>query len=386
MVRFGAARNYRNMFSGGLLFVIFRLMQSTQFYLAQYFKFIRSLISAHNDAGVVGLDLGTNVCRAVKIIPQKGSFELTGFLSVPFKENDVKSALSSVVRTFSQEKRPPLFVGGVSGRGTLVRYIDMPRMSLSDLRKAFSIEVERYFPFPKDTIYTDCHVLDPESADRRMSVLIAAVKREMVDSRLKLLKESGVELAALTINSVALANAAIFFSLGLNPGGVTNSAFASALLEINESHAHLMIFVNGVPRFSRDIFIGTGEMIKRISNACALSPEAARAALFSFSEDERVLRIVETVVANLLAEVRLSFDYFGNEKNIPITRLFLLGEGVMAVGLEKGFARAIDGPVAVWDPFSVVSIGSGVDKKMLAAEGKSAITALGLALNEYYPA
>lgn len=374
------------MFSAAPIFVIFKSMQSIQIYLSQYFKFVSSLISAQNDAGVVGLDLGSNVCRAVKIIPQKNTFELTGFLSIPFKDNDAKSALSSVVKAFSQGKTIPAFVGAVSGRGTLVRYIDMPRMSLSDLRKAFGLEVERYFPFPKDTIYTDCHILDPESQDRRMSVLIAAVKREMVDARLKLLKESGIDPAVLTINSVALANAATFFASGLNAVGATNSALASALLEINEANAHLMIFVNGIPKFSRDIFIGTAEMIKRISNACSLSPEAAHAALFSADQDERVVRIAETVVANLVAEVRLSFDYFGNEKNISVAKLFLLGEGVMVPGLEAGFARAIDVPAEAWDPFSGIRIGPDVDKGRLAAEGRSAITALGLALNEYYSA
>jgi type IV pilus assembly protein PilM len=372
------------MFSAAPIFVIFKSMQSIQTYLSQYFKFIRSVISAHNDAGVVGLDLGSSTCRAVKIVPQQNTFELTGFICIPFKDNEAKNALLSVVKAFSQGKTVPAFVGAVCGRGTLVRYIDMPRMSLSDLRKAFSIEVERYFPFPKDTIYTDCHILDPDSQDRRMSVLIAAVKREMVDARLKLLKECGIDPAVLTINSVALANAATFLASGLNAPGTMNSA--SALLEINEAHAHLMIFVNGIPKFSRDIFIGIAEMIKRISNACSLSPEAARAALFSADQDERVVRIAETVVANLVAEVRLSFDYFGNEKNIPIAKLFLVGEGVMVPGLESGFTRAFDVPVAAWDPFSGISIGPGVDKGRLAAEGRSAIIALGLALNEYYSA
>ena len=80
-------------------------------------------------------------------------------------------------------------------------------MPLEDLRKSYIFELDKYFPFDPKSIYTDCSILDPEGKDKKMLVLLAAVKKEMVDERLKLFKEAGLELNRVTINSIAIANA-----------------------------------------------------------------------------------------------------------------------------------------------------------------------------------
>ena len=112
----------------------------------------------------------------------------------------------------------------------MIRYVDLPRMPMDDLRKSYVYDLDKYFPFDPKSIYTDCSILNPDRKEKKMVVLLAAVKKEMVDERVKLFEETGFELNRVTINSIAIANA--FNRLG---PPVTPSGKAKAVLDIGGS-------------------------------------------------------------------------------------------------------------------------------------------------------
>jgi type IV pilus assembly protein PilM len=255
-------------------------------------------------------------------------------------------------------------------------------MSESDLKKAFTIEADKYFPFPKETVYIDCHIADPKGTDRKMSVFIAAVKKEMVDGRLKILKDAGIEPVVVTLGGIAVANAfSAFPPAVLSQSGAKG---AVAIVDIGETSTNLMIFTEGSLRFSRDIFIGIADFVKRVANIVGCPPADARAALYSSApRQEAMQRALETAVTGLVSELRLSFDYFTTEKNTPITQLFPIGDGAAVPGIETAFAMSFDMPSFVWNPFEKLSLGPGIKREDVDKDGRRFITALGLALNEY---
>jgi type IV pilus assembly protein PilM len=356
--------------------------------LDAYFKMIKRLIPVNAQSSVIGLDISPSSCKAVELSFKNNGFELLSWVVEPLAEPDDKSALASLGKIASafglQAKSRPVIVS-VGGKGTLVRYVDMPRMSPADLRRAFAIESDKYFPFPKDTVYTDCHILDTLDSNRKMSVLVAAVKKELVDGRMKLLKDAGMEPLAVLLNSVAMANAfAVFPPEGFAGGAGTREFKACAVIDIGEAGTNLMIIFAGIPRFNRDIFIGTQEIHKRVANLLGVSPVEARALLAPGVElKEPAQKGVEAVMASLIAEIRLSFDYFVTEKNLAVTQLFLAGEGALIPGVTKAFKESLDIPVSVWDPFAKMPVAATVSKEGLKANSSRLITALGLALNEY---
>ena len=76
----------------------------------------------------------------------------------------------------------------------------------------------------------------------------------------------------MTINSIATANA--FNRLGPQ---VTASGKAKAVLDIGGSASCLMIFKDSSPRFTRDIFVGSQELTKKIANALGVDDTQAEA-------------------------------------------------------------------------------------------------------------
>ena len=230
----------------------------------------------------------------------------------------------------------------------MIRYVDLPRMPLEDLRKSYIFDLDKYFPFDPKSIYTDCSILDPEGKDKKMLVLLAAVKKEMVDERLKLFKEAGLELNRVTINSIATANA--FNRLGPQ---VTASGKAKAVLDIGGSASCLMIFKDSSPRFARDIFVGSQELTKKIANA--LGVDAGQAETIKRQPGDKLAQVIEACdmpINNLITEIRLSIDYFMTEKNIQVDELFLAGGGSLLKGIEGVFEKNLGLPVKIWNPLS----------------------------------
>ncbi len=337
----------------------------------EYLKLINRFLPKPARPVVIGIDIGTSSIKAVEIalIPGNG-YEIRHWAIEPIEANDAKSALARLMTKLNLAEKVP--VTSVSGKGTLIRYIDLPRIPLDDLRKSFVYDLDKYFPFDPQSIYSDCNILDPQSKDKKMSVLVAAVKKEMIDERLKLFKDVGFELSHITTNSIATANA--FEVLGPK---VSNSGHAKAILDIGGSVSNLIILKDLSPRFTRDIFVGSHELTKQISNV--LGVDFAQAEILKTApgdKHDQIISACETPINNLITEIRLSLDYFMTEKNIQVDELFLVGGGSLLKGIEASFEKNLGMPVKIWDPLN----GIRLSEQVAAGDIKNYSSQLGVAI------
>jgi len=331
----------------------------------QYLSLLSKFMPKPAAAPVIGIDIGTSSIKAVELGLSAGAVEIRRWAIEPLVGNDTKSALKKIGERLDFKDQS--LVSSIFGKGTLIRYVDLPRMPLEDLRKSYIYDLDKYFPFDAKSIYTDCCILDPENKDKKMLVLLAAVKREMVEDRLKLFKDAGFELNRVTINSIAIANA--FDRLGPE---VTASGKAKAVLDIGGSSSCLMIFKDSTPRFARDIFVGSQEMTKKIANA--LGVDEGQAEAIKRQPGEKLAQVIEAcdmLINNLITEIRLSMDYYMTEKNIQVDELFLGGGGSLLNGIEGVFEKSLGLPVKIWDPLLKVRLNApaaGEDIKSYAAQ------------------
>jgi type IV pilus assembly protein PilM len=351
--------------------------------LENYFRFVKQLLPDEKGITKVGLDIGVNSCKFIALAKMGDKYEIQAWGIEPIGPGGLVQCLKTLAGKYNFSNKSP--VSSVSGKGTLIRYIDMPRMSLDELKKSFSIEVDKYFPFDQNSIYTDCSILDPKSKEKKMAVLIAAVKKEMVDERVQAVVGAGLEPQQVTINAIAVANA---FQL-MGSGDKTDSAeksknAAKAILDIGDSVSNLMILKDGVPRFTRDIFIGSQEITKRIVNTFGLDADAAENLKRNPGDQaESVFNACEPTIMNWISEIRLSLDYFITEKNIQVDQLLLTGGGSMMQNLETLFEKNLDLTVRKWDLLSGLSFAPDVAKEEVAKHAPRLSVAIGLALSQY---
>jgi type IV pilus assembly protein PilM len=346
-----------------------------------YFDLVKRQMPVVKERGAIGIDAGQLSVRIVELSRSKGFFCLERVLVVPQDGWDEKSSLAKVMAGLDLAKQPRPVVVSVSGKGTLLRFIDFPRMPLHELKKAFLMQVEKYFPFPKDTILSDCVILDPDGTDKKMSVMAVAVKKDLFEARSKSFKGAGVEASAVSLSPAALANAFAAFPPSAAEAGQEKKI--TVLVDIADQGTSLLGMVEGMPKFFRDVPIGVAEIVKRIVNSSGVAASEVRDMLSSAERPEPVAKAFEAVMASLAAEIKMSFEYFMTEKNIPVGRIYIVGEGARTVGLEKALAASMTIPLSAWNPLEKIERAPQVDGELVGREGVALAAALGLALQEY---
>ncbi len=342
-----------------------------------YLGFVNRLIPKHTQVPVVGIDIGTSYVKAVQITKPGNAFVLDAWGIERIEGGNAPEALRKLLAgvDFSSEKVP---VTSVSGKGTLIRYMDMPQMPLEDLRKSLTFDLDKYFPFDPQSIYTDCAILDQKPKEKKMSVLVVAVKKEIIDERIKLFKEAGLELGHITVNSIALANA--FSSVGPT---VVSSANAKAVLDIGGAVSNISMIKDASPLFTRDIFIGNQDITLQAANI--LGVEASKPEELNRTIGQQTSEVLEAfgaAVSNLVGEVRLSLDYFMTEKNIQVDEMYLLGGGSLTKGMEHIFEKQLGMSVRRWDPLALVQLGASATASDVRTFSSQLGVAIGLGVSK----
>jgi type IV pilus assembly protein PilM len=344
-------------------------------YITRYLNFVKKFIPTQPDSTFIGLDVGANECRLVELKRAGKNFEVTKCACEPIHGSNpleaVKNAMLNVDTAHAQ------IHASVQGKGTLIRYIAMPRMSIEELRNSFSLESDKYFPFAQDKIYTDCHILDPQGKSKQMEVLAAASTKDLIDARIKLLNEAGVQADSITLNSIALAN----IVNTLEGRDNLQEPLVQAIVNIGDFVSSVTIMAGALPRFSRDIFIGGMDLRKRISNALGVSEEDAGELLSKpLDKEKEVTAACESIFQNITQEIRLSFDYFSTEKNKEVTRVLLAGEIANNPGIKKMLQENLEMDVEIWCPSEKIPCAEGTISEELKTNAQKYSVALGLAL------
>lgn len=345
-------------------------------YLKRYFNFIRQFIPAKSVAPAVGIDMGAGDCKMVEIIFRENQFFLNHWDTKNFGD-DAATSLKSILDGLEVPTKSPNIA--VFGKGSLIRYVELPRMTLDDLKKSFAIESDKYFPFEQDQIYTDCAILDPDGKGKKMMVIAAAARREIVDEQVALFEKLGLHINIVSMNAVVLLN--VINRLGLKDPVEKDGALA--VLDMGESVSSLSILVNNVPWFSRDIFIGGKDFTKKIQSVLGVGAKEAEELKKNPGEHkDKVQEACDVVIASVLQEIQLSFDYFNTDKNRDIKKLLLTGGGSMLTGIVESFEKNVEIPVVIWNPFENVVIPENL-KSEFEHQALRFGVALGLALYDY---
>src|SRR5256885_14357226 len=103
--------------------------------------------------------------------------------------------------------KPKNVVTAVGGRDVIIKKIPMDRMKEAEAREVIRWEAEQHVPFDMDNVELDFQILDPDGAGLPMTVLLVAAKRELVDHKMSLLADVGLQPSIIDVDAFALHNA-----------------------------------------------------------------------------------------------------------------------------------------------------------------------------------
>ena len=323
----------------------------------------------------VGLDIGTQVVKVVKLRFTQDVVELVDFALEPMQAEPIE-----VLKKLKSAHGLEVVNIAFSGPATVIRDINFPKMSAAELKQALKFEVQKHIPFPVAEVNLDGCILKDDLPDNKMLVLLAAVKKDFISQRLKFMEDAGLKANIIEIDSLALINA---FNFNYVPEDYSGKK-AIALLNVGATITNVSILEDGLPRVSRDIQIAGNNLTQKISEVMGVDFRSAENLKINPVGDQaaRMMTGLETVFTNLGAEIRTSFDYYESQSASSVGKIYLSGGGGLFAGFKEKISGLLGIEVECWEPLRKIKQPNAADAEKLKPVLTQLNVAVGLALRK----
>jgi type IV pilus assembly protein PilM len=229
----------------------------------------------------VGIDIGTSLMKVAEARLGKDGLQITALGVAPTPAGVIDNEIIVDPKALGQALRQLLSESGVSTKkcisqisgqsSIIVRIIELPRMTHSELQQSMKWEIERHVPFATDEVVMDFVAIErPENPnDQNMEVLLAVAQQDAVKNHIATLFEAGLEPTAIDVESLASCR-----SLIDNAGDDVKSETV-VIVNIGASMTEIGVYRNGLLAFPRTLPIAGEAITRGISEHLGISMEEA---------------------------------------------------------------------------------------------------------------
>lgn len=338
--------------------------------------------------GSIGLDLGSSYIKTIKLRESKGAYELEllDIHSLP-PELIVDGSIIDSIRLVDSIKEMVKKTGiktkdtviSISGHSSvIIKRISLPEMSEEDLSESIKFEAEQYVPFDIEDVNLDFQILGPKEEPGQMDVILVAVKKDIINEYISVIREAGLNPIVVDIDAFALEN---MYGINYEIEPEKNVA----LLNIGASTINMSILKGGISVFTRDSSLGSNlhtEALQREFNIPYENAEKLkRGEAVENVSPEDAATVIESASEEILSEIVRSFDYYRSTTvHEDISEVIFSG----GCALLKDFAAMISGRTGietrVAEPFRNIKIPKRFDVSYIQEMAPIMAVAVGLAL------
>lgn len=308
---------------------------------------------------VVGLDIGSSSIKAIEITQDKYDYIITAFgqIDVP-GEQAVQEALEELFRSTKFHTRR--VATSVSGKSVVFRYITMANMPDDSLDSAIRLEADKYIPFDvEDVEIATQKLMEIESGDHdphdEVKVLLVAAKKSIIEDRVGMLMEVGLQPVSIGVDSFAIANAYELSDI-VSPG-LQESDHTVALIDVGANKSCINILRNNVTHFAREVPMGGQDLTAAITRRFGL--ETFEAEALKRDPQDQLLDVqdaVQPVMDDLGNEINLSLDFFENQFDGEVQDVYLSGGSSLLPFLEESLEKIFEKKTRVWNPIEGLKV------------------------------
>jgi type IV pilus assembly protein PilM len=336
---------------------------------------------------VVGCDVGSSSIKIVELKPLKNDeYQLLhAAIANLSPEAIVDGAImdsSLVVEALSRliadnNIRNPNFGGSLSGHSVIIKKIQLPSMTDSELAESIQWEAEQYIPFDINDVNLDYVVLDSGAGDT-MDVLLVAVKKDRIADYTSVIVQAGKDPVLVDVDVFALQNA---FESNYSVDGET-----AALVNIGASVMNINVLHRGASIFWRDVAFGGNQYTEAIQRELNLPREDAERLKLGDQVGEhslqQVMGVLNSVSEDLAAELQKTIDFFVATSSVDrLDRLVLAGGSAQVLNLDEVLKERFQVDVEIMNPFRNIRYSeSDFDPEWINRHAPAMSVAVGLAV------
>lgn len=338
---------------------------------------------------IVGCDVGSSAVKLVELKPMRnGEFQLVHAAIASLSgEAIVDGAImdsSLVVETLSRlvsenNVKSASFGTAVSGHSVIIKKIQLPTMSETELAESIQWEAEQYIPFDINDVNLDYVILDDSDVET-MDVLLVAVKKDKIADYTSVLVQAGKQPALVDVDVFAVQNAY-----------ETNYALGEetfALVNVGASVMNINVIDSGRSVFWRDVAFGGNQYTEAIQRELNLTREDAESLKLGERVGEHTIQqvagVLNSVSEDLAAELQKTVDFFVATSSVDrLDKICLAGGSSQILNLESILSERFQVPVEIMNPFRNIRYSeSDFDPEWINRHAPAMAVAVGLAIRQ----
>ncbi len=336
---------------------------------------------------MLGLDIGTRYVKAILLEKKDDQLQVTALACEPilgdaFAEREVKDfdAVSNAIRKIKHNLKLKVkdVCVAVSGASVLTKVVQMtPDQSDLELEGQIELEADSLIPFPLEDVYLDFEPLGTIT-DGKDDILLSVSHKNMLDSRITLLREVEFEPKVVDIEGYALGNALLHF-------GQFKDDKAHCCFCIGASQLQLTVIQDGKIAYSKELPFGVDNLIADLSILHGLDKQTAGQQLRSGQLPESwKFDTYPQFLGNLQQHINRALQLYtsATKSELPESLLFC-GGGTAIDGLIEDLGTDLNKSITIFDPLTHLTFAENVDRTSII--GAQFIIAAGLACRSFNP-
>ncbi len=338
--------------------------------------------------GIVGLDIGSSYLKAVQLRESRSGYELELFDTLPISpELIVEGSIIDAIRLTESLRelirkakiRAKDAVIAISGHSSvIIKRISLPEMSEEELGESIKFEAEQYVPFDIEDVNLDFQILGPKEEPGQMDVILVAVKKDVINDYVSVVKEAGLNTVIVDVDAFALEN-----MYGINYE--VEAGRNVALVNIGASTMNMNILKAGVSLFTRDSSIGSNIHTDALQKEFNITYEEAerlkRGEMLEKVKPDEVTSLIGNASNEIFSEVSRSLDYFKSSTlQTDVQEVILSGGCALMKDFPRLLSEKIGIPVMVAEPFKNIVLPKKFDLTYIEEMAPIGAVAVGLAI------
>lgn len=326
----------------------------------------------------LGIDIGGTVLKIVELENKEGKLFLSNYAWVEIpkiyerSEKETETLFEIVYPEYIKKalkesgiKSKNAYVG-IATTGSLIMVIDFPQMEKEQLDQAIKFEAQKYIPLPLEEVSLSWEVIDSShkldiSNSSKMQIFLAVVAKKNIFLYEKCIKNAGLLLKKVEIESVAVTRSLI---------GEDKKKFV--IVDIGYMNCNIDFVEDGFIKINRSISTGGNTLTKNIARSLGISEERAETMKLSgtnfFSSE---MNIQMPTLEIILEEIKRILKV-ASSKDIgsKVETIILTGGSCELFGLTDFFQSRLGVKTILGNPFSRINYDPAMESILKSVKTK----------------
>lgn len=355
---------------------------------------LQALRRGGGSKSLVGLDISSSAVKLLELGLRGEQYSVEAYAIEPLPPNavvdkqitDTKAVGEAIARAADKAgTRTRNAAVAVAGSSVITKVINMPaNLGEMEMETQIKGEADQYIPYSLEEVNLDFQVIGRSGKDATaVDVLLAACRKEQVESRIAALELAGLTAKVVDIEAYALENACQFLRHQMPDAGQGKTI---AVVDMGATTTSVLILHDLQPIYTRDQAFGGKQLSEDIMRHFGMSlEEANKAKRTGELPDSYQTDVLPRFIDDMAQQIdrSLQFFYASATQHTTIDYVLLAGGCAHIATMQPAIQDRLNMPSVVARPFAKMAVTSRAKPQQLAKDEAALLIACGLACRAF---